>query len=163
METEEYALARSLRISPIVMVDNVNFDVQMLDKFSGCYNGISSLENVCYCTVQCQIKFKIGESCKVTSLFMFQHQSLQQLMLMTDNRQLFLVDGNLWSNETNLEVQKFHHPLSIFSAKEGSGVVTQVLACRNGLLPGVNAYISSSWILPFTVNPLDLERYLLQS
>ncbi len=81
-------------------------------------------------------------------------------MLMTDNRQLFLIDTNTSHNTTtNVKVNMLHHPITIFSGKKES--VSQILACRNGLMTSVNLYESSSWFLPFKSRPLDIERFVL--
>ncbi len=78
------------------------------------------------------------------------------MMLMTNNRQLVLVDTNSTQNATNMDVHKLHHPIIILSGNEGQ--VDQYLACRNGLKFKVNIFIFPTWILPFSTNPIDIER-----
>ncbi len=80
------------------------------------------------------------------------------MMLPTYQRQLILLGSNSTLDNNNIQVHRFHHPISVFTNLGQN--VAQTLVCRNGLKLIKNYYKRSkmSWSLNFGVNSLDLER-----
>lgn len=106
-----------------------------------------------------QLHIRVGSA--YNTLHFFKANKLQKMMLPSYHRQLVLLDQNTTDHHHNIKVHRFHHPISIIS-NIGQNIA-QKLACRDGSRLMTNYYKESkkSWITPFGVDSLDLERSVL--
>ncbi len=128
-EFEENLNEREI-VSAALTIDNTDFDITPVNRWTGCKICIADILMVR------EIHFEIIES--LHGQFPFKGDKMQKIMLPSYNRQLVLLSTNSTTKDLDVKVEKFHHPIILLSHNDKE--IVQSLACRNGIRELTNYY-----------------------